>query len=295
MGFFFTEKFQSTLPLRGATRCKLCTDPTTTRFQSTLPLRGATASLDCGVNSQGISIHAPLTGSDGSQRTWAVILQHFNPRSPYGERLPVITGTLPASVNFNPRSPYGERPAARKYRYSRPDFNPRSPYGERLRVFSWAKRIRNFNPRSPYGERPQDTNGNKQAQKNFNPRSPYGERPESTRNPKRIEEFQSTLPLRGATVRSGDGFRQGRISIHAPLTGSDTSGRTQSPALPDFNPRSPYGERHHKSTLSTTLFTISIHAPLTGSDIEHSNFINKQQDFNPRSPYGERLVDGGSQ
>ena len=79
--------------------------------------------------------------------------------------------------------------------------------------------------------------------KNFNPRSPYGERP-----PRRISsglhtQFQSTLPLRGATMAVFEDLDSWLISIHAPLTGSDKR-------LP----------------LKSTLIPISIHAPLTGSD-----------------------------
>ena len=82
------------------------------------------------------------------------------------------------------------------------------------------------------------------------------------------------------------------------------------PACPDFNPRSPYGERravnHHRQMpvnfnprspygerpVSTTSVPqmpgISIHAPLTGSDRDTDTGWGQHQDFNPRSPYGER-------
>ena len=58
------------------------------------------------------------------------------------------------------------------------------------------------------------------------------------------DKFQSTLPLRGATVVGRQVELSLEISIHAPLTGSDGS----------LNGRSG-GESY-----------ISIHAPLTGSD-----------------------------
>ena len=78
-----------------------------------------------------ISIHAPLTGSDRHVYMPLSGWINFNPRSPYGERLPATVdniscwkfqSTLPlrgATKNglscawimryFNPRSPYGER------------------------------------------------------------------------------------------------------------------------------------------------------------------------------------------
>ena len=57
-----------------------------------------------------------------------------------------------------------------------------------------------------------------------------------------------------------------RISIHAPLTGSDISSYLLLMSRPDFNPRSPYGERPIKRPI-----------PMAPGN------------FNPRSPYGERL------
>ena len=56
-------------------------------FQSTLPARGATINPATMNGSQGISIHAPRTGSDFD--SWDEMLEpgNFNPRSPHGERL----------------------------------------------------------------------------------------------------------------------------------------------------------------------------------------------------------------
>ena len=123
-------------------------------FQSTLPLRGATKDRMPKIAESYISIHAPLTGSDAEAESESKGTHNFNPRSPYGERpvnsvFPVkppqisihapLTGSDPSQSfrppkagYFNPRSPYGERPACvRAVRYQ-DYFNPRSPYGERL-------------------------------------------------------------------------------------------------------------------------------------------------------------------
>ena len=122
----------------------------------------------------------------------------------------------------------------------------------------------------------------------FNPRSPYGERRYMLYQFDTQSLFQSTLPLRGATLVSSTSPPGPNISIHAPLTGSDLLQPLPEPVRPHFNPRSPYGERQirpvatdpcevFQSTLplrgatgpSDTLpldVKISIHAPLTGSD-----------------------------
>ena len=57
------------------------------------------------------------------------------------------------------------------------------------------------------------------------------------------EKFQSTLPLRGATLTLLGNVQRKEISIHAPLTGSDRQEAGVGPPP-----------------------LISIHAPLTGSD-----------------------------
>ena len=100
-------------------------------------------------------------------------------------------------------------------------FNPRSPWGERLSVWIRVGKTANFNPRSPWGERPKTC-----LLSIF------------------ICEFQSTLPVGGATT-SACKLRCNRcISIHAPRGGSDllpyfSNIHTGS----NFNPRSPWGER----------------------------------------------------
>ena len=121
-------KFQSTLPARGATLvagyksgdhiisihaprtgsdCKSRSKRLSKRtFQSTLPARGATDPLtNVAISCGSISIHAPRTGSDRNTSHTISTQEHFNPRSPHGERhlqaLKVVTdkafqSTLPA-------------------------------------------------------------------------------------------------------------------------------------------------------------------------------------------------------
>ena len=101
--------------------------------------------------------------------------------------------------------------------------------------------------------------------------------------------FQSTLPMRGATIKS----------------------RAMPRAKRNFNPRSPCGERpkltHIQRTsdvFQSTLpmrgatavalvldakLIISIHAPHAGSDCAQTSPCAAGRYFNPRSPCGERL------
>ena len=103
------KKFQPTLPARGATGISSSSSMSFTLFQPTLPARGATDGLasslalvlqisthapregsDGGaagpLHCRAISTHAPHEGSDDSKSPTRVTIEHFNPRSPRGER-----------------------------------------------------------------------------------------------------------------------------------------------------------------------------------------------------------------
>ena len=59
----------------------------------------------------------------------------------------------------------------------------------------------------------------------------------------------------------------------------------------DFNPRSPWGERPTKSKSKVVIIDISIHALREESDTFSQLYKIYISYFNPRSPWGERLVD----
>ena len=207
-----------------------------------------------------LSIHAPREGSDPPQICTARSSADFNPRSTYGERWSNIN-LLIHQVNFNPRPPHWERSTlCRALRSWVGYFNPRSPHRERWHSLLSFKVSENFNPRSTYGERfsagvpwckapaisihaslaGSDEGCRLRAERcatsihaphtgsdatddekavlpfYFNPRSPHGERC-------------------GSRCGTGIGCD---ISIHAPLTGSDSRFTMASGCSP-FNPRSP--------------------------------------------------------
>ena len=56
-------------------------------------------------------------------------------------------------------------------------------------------------------------------------------------------EFQSTLPVGGATIQDIVLSLMLRISIHAPRGGSDGASAVVRLCTAYFNPRSPWGER----------------------------------------------------
>ncbi len=170
--------FQSTLPLRGATRRKHFRRWYHHRISIHAPLAGSDQSAGNHEIRETISIHAPLAGSDKRINEKDESLPHFNPRSPCGERLLKQVSNSLTESEFQSTLPL--RGATR-----RKSLPPREH--------------RYFNPRSPCGERRAATISST-SDLYFNPRSPCGERRASSRAFVCSMVFQSTLPLRGATL-----------------------------------------------------------------------------------------------
>ena len=78
--------------------------------------------------------------------------------------------------------------------------------------------------------------------------------------------FQSTRPLRGATLTWATVQTSPVISIHAPLAGRDVFPALGVKFLLNFNPRAPCGARHKAICNIYSIPYISIHAPLAGRD-----------------------------
>ena len=130
------------------------------------------------------------------------------------------------------------------------DFNPRSPWGERLLIFcQYYDILIYFNPRSPWGERQAHRVGNHC----FWVISIHALREESDKLSAfyltNFSQFQSTLSVRRATSLY--------VSFVKPQT--------------DFNPRSPWGERHDNKSIAKWLIefqsTLSVRRATAKSNI----------------------------
>ena len=122
--------------------------------------------------------------------------------------------------------------------------------------------------------------------------------------------FQSTHPLRGATMSACvNSLIQAFQSTH-PLRGATRTPPSRTHRTADFNPRTPCGVRQNMaectiadlqcqsthplrgatSTLSSApaCESISIHAPLAGCDASHRRDNARHGYFNPRTPCGVR-------
>ena len=105
----YYRKFQSTLPVWGATVFRLTQIRHPARFNPRSPC-GERPEMDGMLSTiSSVSIHAPRVGSDAALKRLAAVRNSFNPRSPCGER-PSRTVVVPVMILcFNPRSPCGER------------------------------------------------------------------------------------------------------------------------------------------------------------------------------------------
>ena len=145
---------------------------------------------------------------------------HFNPRSPYGERLCYPGGTQSA-CGFQSTLPL------RGATFAYPVCHETEEFQSTLPLRGATRRLSTSLTSTPF----QSTLPLRGATLYVNSRTPV------------LFLFQSTLPLRGATSRHFCWRTLEWISIHAPLTGSDFGIDSFLFSQVYFNPRSPYGER----------------------------------------------------
>ena len=228
--------------MRGATG-RLLPDFQQRGFQSTLPMRGATTRREHNSGNAVISIHAPHAGSDLLKRAQPAVFRDFNPRSPCGERLPLcLVSRWPCY--FNPRSPCGERhdktapPAAAtlisihaphagsdlaltRALHKERTISIHAPHAGSDEYFKTAQDRLTISIHAPHAGSDDSAISRATELNNFNPRSPCGERRGILLWGWLPPEFQSTLPMRGATGCKTRTAWSYPISIHAPHAGSD--------------------------------------------------------------------------
>ena len=151
------------------------------------------------------------------------IMFHFNPRSPWGERLWKCSPQNLPTRNFNPRSPWGERryrPAS--HQASMRDFNPRSPWGERLGESLCILFAHAFQSTLPVGGATAASSGRLIISSIFQSTLPVGGATRLLRFPAFPPRYFNPRSPWGERHQAGElvGMMPG-ISIHAPRGGSD--------------------------------------------------------------------------
>ena len=153
-------------------------------------------------------------------------------------------GVTKAAIHFNPRSPCGERHRLSMLTACPKKFQSTLPMRGATCDLLKQSFVIVISIHAPHAGSDQKSNHPEQKPRNFNPRSPCGERHASKRHNAAGKIFQSTLPMRGATILKSLDEGMDFISIHAPHAGSDRASRYLRPRC-----------KH-----------ISIHAPHAGSD-----------------------------
>ena len=329
------KRFQSTLPVRGATRIISLFPIVWYGFQSTLPVRGATGKVPvtiqahrnfnprspCGerlydyryINIPGqISIHAPRAGSDTIDLCNLLRGPNFNPRSPCGERRST-SFRAPDACSISIHAPragsdiadYMGIPTGVEFQSTLPVRGATTRYDPHDRIHA----ISIHAPRAgsdPCFYRPGDHPGISihapragsdsriawvgSQQIHFNPRSPCGERRQRTYQTYQRQKFQSTLPVRGATVSPRGVVPSTVISIHAPRAGSDSSALLFRSRNFIFQSTLPVrgATLPRRNTLTDSLFQSTL--PVRGATLGLIAVLLGGAYFNPRSPCGERLL-----
>ena len=171
-----TAKFQSTHPMRGATKimvkgCKY------DEFQSTHPMRGATDGLISAFEFLGISIHAPHAGCDNTESRNRCTRKHFNPRTPCGVRQHLLGRQLrPGIISIH--APHAGCDYRKKHIYFYFEISIHAPHAGCDSTCSSTAWTRIY----------------------FNPRTPCGVRQRAMPSLRSPMIFQSTHPMRGATM-----------------------------------------------------------------------------------------------
>ena len=145
---------------------------------------------------------------------------------------------------FNPHSPCGERPPKPHHQTILNPISIHTPLAGSDQLFRRNRPIQGISIHTPLAGSDASHHATKHNSK----------------------EFQSTLPLRGATTSRSQANQTKHISIHTPLAGSDRHVRTS------FD--------HHLKFQSTL--------PLRGATPRAHNPIPFSIHFNPHSPCGER-------
>ena len=248
-------------------------------------MRGATADHHTFMSIGIVSIHAPHAGRD-SRECLPRRCQEVSIHAPHAGRDRSCSCSS-VSVRVSIHAPHAGRDNnARRCVRARFSFNPRAPCGARLVVALTILRRSCFNPRAPCGAR----------------------LPIQTVSP-RLPGFQSTRPMRGATVPRGAVLYHYFVSIHAPHAGRDGTehdfvirfcvsihaphaGRDYHHQEDQGGKRvsihAPHAGRDSICSCQRMIEGVSIHAPHAGRDRALFGKILPVIGFNPRAPCGAR-------
>ena len=128
---------------------------------------------------------------------------------------------------------------------------------------------------------------------NFNPRAPCGARLAEKFKCLGSNEFQSTRPVRGATIRLPQPSIHTLISIHAPRAGRDQILSLTAQADSHFNPRAPCGARPHSGGISGSTGIFQSTRPVRGATTRAVATLNEFDLFQSTRPVRGATIENG--
>ena len=236
-------------------------------FQSTHPVWGATHKSIKEEIVTSISIHAPRMGCDLERNVLGARIFRFQSTHPVWGATLTNSETACQSVNFNPRTPYGVRLEIVTVLRCKKLFQSTHPVWGATTGGQYPITIDpQFQSTHPvWGATDTDTDSGtdsvisihaprmgcdagrtrtKTEQTNFNPRTPYGVRPANQAETTETEFISIHAPRMGCDAVTDLAFSETqRISIHAPRMGCDAEIEQLLLEIRHFNPRTPYGVR----------------------------------------------------
>ena len=282
-------------------------------FQPTLPLRGATCSGCASTRwPTCVSTHAPLAGSDGRDWLGEVVVRVSTHAPLAGSDHVARVARRSRLVSTHAPLAGSDRGRGQALREDR--VSTHAPLAGSDRGVQPGAPLRIVSTHAPLaGSDPSRAGRLVPIIVCFNPRSPCGERHFLIVEGARLDLFQPTLPLRGATCGASRRHRHSKgFNPRSPC-----GERPQAPSLSDdvaeFQPTLPlrgatdfsnyFGNIDHVSThaplagsdaqppaRSVHALAVSTHAPLAGSDKPRAPRSSGATGFNPRSPCGERRI-----
>ena len=234
------------------------------RIRARRPIQRTTRLWSSFTLTSNISIRAPHAGGDGYPGRPNALDAEISIRAPHAGSDKGTGISMPVGMIFQSALPMRGATKPSRDDFVRVEFQSALPMRGATVIGNPMGQRGNFNPRSPCGERLVNLHATDSL--DISIRAPLaGSDLIKARSYDPKGEFQSALPLRGATAASVRRAKLLVISIRAPLAGSDFASDGRLSCWGDFNPRSPCGER-----------------PRLGSTAPLRRY------FNPRSPCGER-------
>ena len=236
-------------------------------FQSTHPMRGATRKRIRTFATVGISIHAPHAGCDKFCYNCQSLLALFQSTHPMRGATGGVGFPRRNRFHFNPRTPCGVRPFRTPLIGVTRIFQSTHPMRGATTMPSEAAADSEISIHAPHAGCDHDRHADDHRHRYFNPRTPCGVRPVCSAIAPIRANFNPRTPC-GVRRNARAAVRlTGRISIHAPHAGCDFLDDLMTIYFFYFNPRTPCGVRQDPEAESTLAVKISIHAPARGATL----------------------------